>query len=436
MYRLHPGAFAGSGGSEHDRFAGVHCDRVGELVDGVREQADLAGWVDHHGRACLGHEPVGDHVCERDGGDDYANGVGDVHGRELPAGGAERGRYVPVPGNAADAGERGAQQRDPRGADPDDWCWPHRRGLAVQHLAVRVRRAYNARRSHLGRHPLQLTICLATRARPERLIDTITRTVALMGEANTQMVVCIDDDDEATQAARAQIEGIDDRVIVDSRPREDALGMKWDRGIAYGGDCFLPQADYTPYVTPGFDSKILEAASIFPDGIGCTYTNMANASFARSQAPTRKLVEMLGYMYGLPYFPYWFVDHWLDDIVRLIDRISFADVDVDAGVKLPTQEMRDVAWWATFFDSQRLVRRRHARAIIDSPEFQEPEWRKELLRRHYPLIEYRSQNINDSVRAMQWPATLPGGARYDRLKAMAAAAMAAEWPELEKEIAA
>lgn len=282
---------------------------------------------------------------------------------------------------------------------------------------------------------MQLTICLATRARPERLLDTVTRTVGMMGEANTQMVVSIDDDDQPSQDIRSQIEGIDDRVIVDSRPREDALGAKWDRGIEYGGDVFLPQADYTPYITPGFDSKVLEAANLFPDGIGVVYTNMANASFPRSQGATRGLVDKLGFMYP-PYFPYWFVDHWLHDIALLIDRISFADVDVDAGpAKLPTQEMRDVQWWATFFDSQRLVRRRQARAIIDSPDFLEPEWRKELLRQHYPLIEFRSQNINDSVRSMQWPATLPGGPRYDRLKAKATEMFLAEYPAMERELA-
>jgi hypothetical protein len=174
---------------------------------------------------------------------------------------------------------------------------------------------------------------------------------------------------------------------------------------------------------------------LFPDGIGCVYTNMANASFARSQAPTRKLVEKLGYMYP-PYFPYWFVDHWLDDIVKLIDRISFADVDVDSGpAKLPTQEMRDVQFWATFFDSQRLVRRRHARAIIDDPEFLDPEWRKEILRRNHTLVEFKSQCINDMVRAANWPAAPSGGPRYVRMKKLAGEMMLAEWSAMEKELA-
>lgn len=280
-----------------------------------------------------------------------------------------------------------------------------------------------------------LCINVVTRGRPERVLDTIRRTLPLIREASTRLVISVDEDDESTGAALLELL-FDERIIIDTRPREDALGAKWDRCLEYDADVFLPQADYTPYVTPGFDTKILEAAALFPDGIGVVYTNMANASFPRSQAPTRGLVEKLGFMYP-PHFPFWFVDHWLHDIARLIDRISFADVDVDAGpAKLPTQEMRDVGWWATFFDSQRLVRRRAARAIIDSPDFQEPEWRKEVLRRHYPLIEFQSQSINDQVRAMQWPAAMPGGARYDRLKAKATEMMLTEWPEMERELVA
>jgi hypothetical protein len=281
---------------------------------------------------------------------------------------------------------------------------------------------------------MNLTINLVTRGRPERLLDTVERTIPLLGEASTQFVISIDDDDAATQAVAGKLK-IDKRIIIDSRLREDALGAKWDRGLDYKASVYFPMADYTPYVTPGFDTKILDAAALFPDGIGVVYTQMANWSFPRSQGATHGLVKKLGFMYP-PYFPYWFVDHWLHDIALLIDRISFADVQVDAGPKIATQELREVAWWATFFDSQRLVRRRQARAIIDSPDFKEPKWRKEILRRHYPLVEYKSQAINDFCRSQRWPATLPGGERYDRLKAKAAEMMVAAWPELENDLKA
>ena len=103
---------------------------------------------------------------------------------------------------------------------------------------------------------MNLAIGLVTRGRPQRLIETIERTLLVMAEASTRIIVAVDDDDEPTQQVRSQLEQYD-RVTVDSRPREDALGAKWDRVLDYPADVFLPQADYTPYVTPAFDTKIL-----------------------------------------------------------------------------------------------------------------------------------------------------------------------------------
>lgn len=278
-----------------------------------------------------------------------------------------------------------------------------------------------------------LTINLATRGRPDRLIDTVTRTLPNLARDDTKFVISIDEDDEGTIAAIERLPS-DGRVIPYVRPREDALGEKWNRALDFPADVYMPMADYTPYITPGFDQLMLDAAGLFPDGIGVVYTRMANLSFPITQGITHKLVAHLGFMYP-PYFPYWFVDHWIDDIAKLIDRISFADVVAEIPAnKIPTQEMREVHWWASFFDSMRLMRRRQARAIIDSDAFEEPEWRKEVLRRHHPLIEYRSQAINDHVRSWIEKAALPGGERYARVKAKAAEMMKAEWPLLAAEL--
>jgi hypothetical protein len=76
---------------------------------------------------------------------------------------------------------------------------------------------------------MNLYINVVTRGRPERLAQTIVRTLPLLAEDTTRMVVSIDDDDQPTQELRNWLETLGERVIVDSRPREDALGAKWDR---------------------------------------------------------------------------------------------------------------------------------------------------------------------------------------------------------------
>lgn len=281
---------------------------------------------------------------------------------------------------------------------------------------------------------MKLSICLAARKRPELLLRTIETTLQNIRESDTKFVVAIDLDDEETSIAAMQFDGRDN-VEVNIRPREDSFGEKYNRVLEIApADVYLPMADYAPHVTPGFDTKILEAASIFPDGIGVVYNHWANLSFTDIDGMTAGLVKKLGYIYP-PYFPYWFVDHWVDDIAKLIGRISFADVWLDKSKRPGTHDRREVAWWATFYDAGVVHRRNLARSIVESDDFIEPEWRKKLLLSDYHmLIEERSKMTNDSARQTQWhkpPEEMDE--RYRRIKSKAQA-MLREWlPDLEAE---
>jgi hypothetical protein len=121
------------------------------------------------------------------------------------------------------------------------------------------------------------------------------------------------------------------------------------------------------------------------------------------------------------YFPYWFVDHWTDDVARIIGRLSFASLRTDQTKPGVTQEMREPGWWATWYDAAYLKRRRQAHAIIDHAEFVGEEWQRTLLKTHHPLIEVRSRMINQNVRQQdaqlrQWSGNLPIDERYMRVK--------------------
>jgi len=67
-------------------------------------------------------------------------------------------------------------------------------------------------------------------------------------------------------------------------------------------------------------------------------------------------VDRLGHIFP-ELFPYWFVDHWTDDIARLIGRLSFADV---AHGSIPRRQdpgnARARLVEATFFDAAYLMR--------------------------------------------------------------------------------
>lgn len=283
-----------------------------------------------------------------------------------------------------------------------------------------------------------LTINCVTRGRPDLLLQSVLATLSNVWRTGTRIIVSADIDDDATLAALPSLPD-DPRIITDVRPREDSLGAKYNRIQDYKADVYLPMNDSAAYVTPGFDEKILEAASIFPDGIGMVCGDMHCFMFPGVMAHTHGFVQKLGHFYP-PCFPFWFHDHWVYDIALLIDRVSWVDVRYSRHAeKGPTRELRDLAFWSTLFDCGRIVRRNFAHSIINSPDFLEAPWRKQLLLKHHPMIDYRSQWANDGMRAdaartERDVGSTPADERAERLKVEALELMRHWAPEVMAEL--
>ncbi len=240
---------------------------------------------------------------------------------------------------------------------------------------------------------------IATRERPELLVETVKQTVPMIGRDDTRLLICVDEDDKATLDCLKMLPK-DGRITVSVKPREDSRGEKYDRALKEApADIYLPSVDYEPILTPGFDQAIINAARIWPDGIGVVYTMMCDELVPLLQAPTAKYVEKMGYIYSHDY-PYWFIDHEMADIAWMIGRINFADVKTNVS-KRPSKTIRmwDVDFWATYYDLMALERRNKARAIINSPEFEAPDWLKLQMCNWFPLVERRSEGRNARVRS-------------------------------------
>lgn len=279
---------------------------------------------------------------------------------------------------------------------------------------------------------MSLTIALATRGRPELLRKTLGRTLPNIKRPDTRVAILADADDTSTVEMSRGDWG---EIVWSIEEREDSVGAKFNRVLKIApAQVYMVMVDYVAYVTPGFDQKILDAAELFPDGIGVVYNHMANLSFPFMNAVTSGYVDKTGGIYQ-EYFPYWFVDHWLDDIARMIGRISYADVEVKMDVKPPTQGHREPAFWATLYDALTLERRRIARGIIDSPDFLETEWRKKILREHHPLIEERSAMLNNMVKTMA-AMDKTTDERYERIRGRAVETMKRCMVEMEERLAA
>jgi len=262
---------------------------------------------------------------------------------------------------------------------------------------------------------MTLSIILAGRGRPALLERTIARTLDNIELSSTQFVIALDHDDPATAEAARKFSP---RVEVAVWPREDSLGAKFNRVLSIApADVYLDMVDYAPIVTKGFDRIVLDAAKVFPDEIGFVFSHLANISFPYSQAVTHRTAEIMGGFFP-EWFPYWFIDHWVSDIAQMIGRCAFADITCDVSRRPGTQDKRDPAFWATLYDALRYERHDIANRLLDASI--EPDWRKDVLRSYWQIIDQRSEFINDGVRRdAAYMQQAPSDERYDRIKAAA-----------------
>lgn len=245
---------------------------------------------------------------------------------------------------------------------------------------------------------MKLTINLATRGRPDRLIETVQRTLTNMVRDETTFLISVDRDDKATIDALASSDFGDRRVIVNVDDREDSLGGKYNRALRLApADLYLPMVDYAPHITPGFDQKILDAAAVFPDNICVIYNHLICASLPAINAISHGLAMKMGYLYPT-HFPFSIVDLWMDDIGRAIDRIGFADVIIDRSARKETIGRRDVKFWMVLFDLLLPERMELARSIILSSEYRDAPWRKAVALQKFPAVAARSNLVSAASR--------------------------------------
>lgn len=241
---------------------------------------------------------------------------------------------------------------------------------------------------------MSLAIGIGTRGRASTVVKTAEETLKHVSRSDTTIIVLGDHDDEELKRTRFPA-----GVILNIQQREDSLGGKWNRLLRIStADVYLVMVDYGPNITDGFDQKILDAALRFKDGIGVLCNHLANLSFPTSQAVTHRMAEIMGGVYT-ENFPYWFVDHWLDDIAKMIGRLSFVDFSVDCKQRPGTMERREPGLWAALYDALEGEREEVANRLLENMD--EPEWRKELLRSSWPIIHQRSRMINAMVRGIE-----------------------------------
>jgi hypothetical protein len=244
---------------------------------------------------------------------------------------------------------------------------------------------------------LKLTTIVATRGRLSSLVPTLSYTLKMLARDDSTILLCVDDDDYETRAILPQLP-TDPRLKISIQPREDTRGAKYQRALTEApADLYMVGHDATTITTKGFDQAFVNGGKLFPDGIGVVCSQMANASFPALQCVTQKWVDLVGYIYN-PAYPFWFIDHELDDLARMTGRVVYTGVDFEGWPhhKMKTIRMRDLVFWIDYFDLGVYRRRAMARKIINALD--EPEWRKNMLRSWFHPVEKRSESLHKHLR--------------------------------------
>ena len=272
---------------------------------------------------------------------------------------------------------------------------------------------------------MSVSYCIAARGHPQLLRDSAAITWAMSRRDDTRLVIALDDDDGETIAAAEQLKAFaGEKIVLSVAPREDTLGAKYNRAWrAHRADLYVIGCDDTAAITEGWDT-LLAGAECFADGIGAVYFGHMPGVFQGGQAVTGALAEELGYL-AAPYFPTWWHDTWLDEIVRMLDRVHLVPVALKAiGPVGRTRGLRDIAWWATFFDVMRDERRAQVEGILRSASFAaSSEWRAGLLKvlpYHCANFAARTAHFRDPATVARFEADMaydaPDDARYLRAK--------------------
>lgn len=213
---------------------------------------------------------------------------------------------------------------------------------------------------------MMISVIIPERGRPEmlnRLVYSLFNTAK--GDSRFEVLVAIDDDDPAWDGAELGMWSAASQANVFVGPRPKTLGEKLNL-LAHrtcGGAIFFIANDYV-MLTDGWPQIIRDAVEKLPNGIGVPFLkDSLHPDHASFPVLSRKMYEA-SRMFAPPWFPYWYVDTWWDEVGLMLGIRPEIAVEVEAPEgRGKSQGLKDVTFWATFFDRLRPYRARDARLL-------------------------------------------------------------------------
>lgn len=231
---------------------------------------------------------------------------------------------------------------------------------------------------------MKLTVTLPTRGRPALLAQALRALTAnTEDKTNTVVVVASDADDDSVAQLPYELNGVTINHSVAAR--EDTLGAKYNRAAALApADAYIQHADDQVIETPGWDQLVRDALSTFnyyvddyekaskcTNAPGLVYFGLGAGTMPANTVVNAAWVASTGYMFP-PHFPQWWHETWLDEVGWLTGRILWVPEIACKGIapertgRGKTKALRDLAFWAEFFQRTRPLRVAQAQAILDA----------------------------------------------------------------------
>jgi hypothetical protein len=216
--------------------------------------------------------------------------------------------------------------------------------------------------------PDRIAILTVTRGRPEqlrRMLEAMEATIARKDLVEHWLLIDDDDDVMLKLAASKAFEALTtypQHWLIRPRPRKlaDAWNAAWSAAKGRPG-IFIGFTDDYEMKSPGWDEAVRRTLNAYGDRVALGHIPDALVGGNRVTiiCGTSELFDLMGY-FVVPYFPFWFMDAWVDEIARLVLRRPTISIDMAAqepDIRRKTKGMRNLPFWFAFFCELDIERR-------------------------------------------------------------------------------
>jgi hypothetical protein len=259
-------------------------------------------------------------------------------------------------------------------------------------------------------HPGEICLIMATRGRPESLAQVFAALKANTArKEKVSLWLYVDEDDTVTRKA------IDEGQLSDA-----GVQLHWHIGPQTAGLCetqhtlwrnsggtaeiYMVLADDICFGTPGWDNLIRETSAKFPDAIflACPHDPMTADTCTYPIFGWRWLETLQHIFPG--HFPFWYDDRWVHQIGEMAGcYVRLPIVMLPIRGKGKTRRMRDLPFWARFFQLALDERKDSANKLIDAmnPDSEKEDAALKNLEQRAAELEKQQDKFSDLYAVFQ-----------------------------------